>query len=330
MNNLSVVLGKENAIAVFTGEAMDETLIKIEKEVLSFVPDTSTAKGRKEIASLANKVAKSKVALDGAGKTLVSDWKSKAKLVDVSRKTARDFLDNLKAKVRLPLTEWENEEKRKQEEAELKAELDLCHIEALSENSIFDRELAIAEKERIAAEKEAEQLKVKEVARLEAEKLEREKLLKEQAAEQARLKAEQEAQTKIDEAKRLEEESKLREEQAKREKLEAENRAKFEAELAEKNRLQAIEDARLAEEQAVREAQEQAKREAERVEQERIRAEKEAKDKAEKKAANVVHRKRINNEAMKDLINSGFNETDAKKIITLIASNKIKNISMDY
>jgi len=128
MNNLSIVLEKDNAIAVFTGEAMDETLIKIEKEVLSFVPDTSTAKGRKEIASLANKVAKSKVALDGAGKTLVSDWKSKAKLVDVSRKTARDFLDNLKVKVRLPLTEWENEEKRKQEEAELKAELDLCHI----------------------------------------------------------------------------------------------------------------------------------------------------------------------------------------------------------
>ncbi len=73
MNNLTRVLEKENAIAAFTGEAMDEMLNKIEKDVLSVAPDTSTAKGRKEIASLAHKVSKSKIALDDARKHLTAE-----------------------------------------------------------------------------------------------------------------------------------------------------------------------------------------------------------------------------------------------------------------
>lgn len=124
MTNLAIVLEAENAVAVFTSKAMDETLHKIEKEVLSFVPCVSTAKGRKEIASLAHKIAKSKTALDGAGKTLTADWKAKAKLVDVSRKEAREFLDALKERVRKPLTEWEDEEKRKSDQVRIKAEIE--------------------------------------------------------------------------------------------------------------------------------------------------------------------------------------------------------------
>ena len=182
MKNDVVVLSNESAMAVFTGEAMDETLKKIESEVLSFVPDTSTGAGRKDIASLAYKVSKSKTILDGAGKTLVSDWKSKAKLVDASRKKARDFLDNLRDKARQPLTDWEIAEEERKAAEKLKLEVETAHIDALAMNDLFDREKAIAEKERIADEKEAEVQRIAEEKRIVAEKLERDRVMKERAA----------------------------------------------------------------------------------------------------------------------------------------------------
>ncbi|OCS62006.1 hypothetical protein BBZ50_02590 [Escherichia coli] len=52
---------------------------------MSFVPDITTAKGRKEIASLAYKVAQTKTYLDGLGKDLVAELKEIPKLIDANR-----------------------------------------------------------------------------------------------------------------------------------------------------------------------------------------------------------------------------------------------------
>ncbi|EGT6367902.1 cell envelope biogenesis protein TolA, partial [Escherichia coli] len=54
---------------------------------MSFVPDITTAKGRKEIAYLAYKVAQTKTYLDGLGKDLVAELKEIPKLIDANRKT---------------------------------------------------------------------------------------------------------------------------------------------------------------------------------------------------------------------------------------------------
>ena len=329
MTNLAI-LEPDTAISIFTSNIMDETLQKIEKEVLSFVPDTSSAKGRKEIAHLANKVAKSKVALDSAGKTLTADWKKKAKLVDVSRKQARDFLDDLKIKVRQPLTEWEDAEKLKSEQAKLKAEIETDHNDALSMDDLFNREKAIEEKERIAREKEAEKLRFKEEERIAAEKLEHEQFLKDQAAEQAKLQAEREAQHRIDEAKRLEAEAIATVERLKREKIEAENKAKLEAEQAEVDRLQAIEHARIAKEQAIKSEQLKAKQEAERVEQQRINDEAEERRQAEIQASNVQHQKDVNNEVLKVFTDSGIDAEYAKGIIKVILKSRSQWITINY
>jgi colicin import membrane protein len=71
-----VVIEKANALTVFKSADQIEDLIQqVEREVMSFVPDTSTAKGRKEIASLAYKVSQTKTYLDGIGKELVSELK---------------------------------------------------------------------------------------------------------------------------------------------------------------------------------------------------------------------------------------------------------------
>ncbi|HAJ6532984.1 TPA: DUF2856 family protein [Escherichia coli] len=71
-----VVIEKANAMTVFqSADQIEEILQKVEREVMSFVPDITTAKGRKEIASLAYKVAQTKTYLDGLGKDLVAELK---------------------------------------------------------------------------------------------------------------------------------------------------------------------------------------------------------------------------------------------------------------
>lgn len=100
------------AMDVFTKEGgVDPILEAITKEVKKHEPDISTPAGRKEIISLATKVAKTKVILDDLGAGLVEDMKKQVKVVDASRKKIRDFLDSLKEETRKPVTDWENAEK---------------------------------------------------------------------------------------------------------------------------------------------------------------------------------------------------------------------------
>jgi len=96
---------------LFAPGGLDKILEKVEQDAISLVPDTSTEKGRKEIASRAHRVARSKTYLDGLGKDLVSELRDRVASVDRVRKAMRERLDDLKAKVRRPLDEWESDEK---------------------------------------------------------------------------------------------------------------------------------------------------------------------------------------------------------------------------
>ena len=97
-------------LEVFTNDGVKPIIEAIRDKATDFEADASTVKGRKEIASMAAKVSRSKTFLDGIGKELVADWKAKAKVVDISRRTIRDELDKLKEEIRKPLTDWEAEE----------------------------------------------------------------------------------------------------------------------------------------------------------------------------------------------------------------------------
>jgi colicin import membrane protein len=101
------------AAEVFTERGLDSLIERIETEARTTALDISTAKGRKEIASLAAKIAKSKTALDRMGKELVSGWKDQAKKVDVERSRAWDRLEALQKEIRQPLTAWEDREKQR-------------------------------------------------------------------------------------------------------------------------------------------------------------------------------------------------------------------------
>lgn len=316
-----VIIEKANALTVFkSADQIEEILQKVEREVMSFVPDVSTAKGRKEIASLAYRVAQTKTYLDGLGKDLVAELKEVPKLIDANRKTVRDRLDALRDKARQPVTEWEAEQARikAEEEARIAAEKLAAQIEsdheiALLLNEKFDREAAEAkaekDRQRVAHEEE----------------------LKRQAVEQARQEAAAAAQRERDEAARREAELKAKSEQAERDRIAAQERAEREArEATERAERQRIE----LEQRAEREKQEAItaeRRRAEEAEAARLAEEKRIADEAAKRAADKEHRKKVNNSAKSDLIaNAGLNEEQAIAVITAIAKGTISAITITY
>lgn len=139
-------------------------------------------------------------------------------------------------------------------------------------------------------------------------------------AEQARIKAEEEA--------KLAEEQRLKDEEL--DKLRAENER---LEREEQIRKQAAETARTEAENKAKEAELALQREREaneRKEQERLAEEKRIKDEEEKRLADTAHIKAVNNEALNAFISLGVDEDVAKQVITLIYEQKIPNIKINY
>jgi hypothetical protein len=102
-----------------------------------------TASGRKAIASVAYRVARTKTALDEAGKQLVSDIKAQAATIDSERRRIREALDQLKADIARPVTLWEIEE----EGRKVRIEKILSRLRALPRMglSVAEIDAAIAE-----------------------------------------------------------------------------------------------------------------------------------------------------------------------------------------
>ena len=116
MSDEIVVIEESRILEVFQAEGgLNFAIEAVRAKVDDFAHDMTTKSSRSATSKLASQIAKLKVRLDGMGKELVTDWKTKAKLVDGNRKHLRDALDELKAEARKPLTDWENAEKDREE-----------------------------------------------------------------------------------------------------------------------------------------------------------------------------------------------------------------------
>jgi len=316
-----VVIEPVNALAVFkSADQIEEILQKVEREVMSFVPDVTTAKGRKETASLAYKVAQTKTYLDGLGKDLVAELKEVPKLIDANRKTVRDRLDALRDKARQPYTDWEAEQERIKQEEEariaaekLAAQIESDHEYALLMDKDFDRE---------KAEKEAE---------AERQRIAREEELKRQAAEKAKREAEEAAQREIEAAAARERVALLAKERAEQEAKEAAERAEREkkeaAERAEREKQEAI----AAEQRKAQEEADRIRREAEAKEKARLAEEQRIADEAAARAANEKHRKAIGTAVVKALTeNTSLSREQAIEVLCALKDNKIPHTSITY
>lgn len=313
MSKLAIIESNQvTALDVFKPGAAERLVMDVEAEVSGLVFDVTTVKGRKEIASMAYKVAQSKTALDALGKELVSEWKAKSALVDADRKMLRDRLDALKEKVRLPLTEWEAAEAARLAQEKLDAEILAAHEQALKDDELFDR---IKEVERKEAElKAAEEAKAA-AERAEKERIEkadREKRIADEAAAAAVIKEQQRAALEAANQARAVADAKASEERAKREKEEA-------LRLAEERRIKELKD-----------AEERAKRESEQKEANRLREEAEAKAAEDKRAANKAHQKVVNQKALTGLVSAGLTEEQAKSVIIAVVSGNVPHMTVNY
>jgi len=279
--------------------------------------DAETPKGRKELASIAYSVSKTKTWLDEQGKNLVSEAKSKIKVVDNERKAVRDQLDLLRDEIRKPVTDFEDAERKLIENA--KQIKNLCESlktptdefgNLLSSAQIKTRLDSVNEIIIDDNQYQAELKDIVELTQLWLKNLlhsvdEQEK----QAEEIKRIQAEEAA--KAAEAERIARDERIAFEAAERERKAAE------AEIAkvQKEAEQAIENERKRIEQ---------ERQSEKLEQER----KAAIEKA--RSEDKENRRTINCKALEAFIENNIEAEVAKSVLKLIVNGKIPNVSIQY
>jgi hypothetical protein len=113
-----VTIQDADALTVFTSAGtipgahagLDPILANVRSRIESFQGDASTPAGRKQIASIAHAITRSKTYLEGIGKGLADDAKALPKKIDAGRRYANDTLDRWKDEIRKPLDEWESAE----------------------------------------------------------------------------------------------------------------------------------------------------------------------------------------------------------------------------
>lgn len=278
MSDLAIIEGTAlNALTVFAPGGVEDVLTRLEQQARAEPTDISTVAGRKAIASLAYKVARSKTALDALGKGLTDEWRQRTDAVNAERRLIRERLDALADEVRQPLTDWENKDKARiaaheralaaipetpdywthpSSSAEIRQRLDylLAYPErdweefsqraraALTAEIASTEAYLAATLEREAAEAEAARLAAEEAERqrVEAARLQAERgaRIAAEAAEQARLAAEQKAAQEAAEAAQAAENARLEAERAAAaERARIEREAREAAEHAARERL---------------------------------------------------------------------------------------------
>jgi hypothetical protein len=354
--DLVIVEAQQRAVAIFTDEKQySEFYERVKKSVADFVPDVTTDKGRREIASVAFRVTKAKTTLDKAGFALTEEWRKKTAAVNASRKKMTTELDALAAEVRRPLTEWEEREAERQRKVEgelarfrnagvvaddeTAADVERrgreLHAEQLDPELYQDRLDEAAEAKAAAVQvlaRAMHRLRQEEADRAELERLRREAAEREEAERIAR------------EAREKEERERLAREAEERAKVEAEERRKAEiAEAADRARVEEAERVRR-EEQERHEAElakERAAAEEERAEAERLRREKEEREawelkenrEREAREADERHRKAVIDEIIADLHEALQEEADSvipKAVANAIAAGTIRHVSVKF
>lgn len=344
--SLALVVPPEpkDALTVFAAKDTKEAerilgMVRVQIDgFLAVRPDVSTRAGRGLIRSFANRVTKSKTAIEAVGAELAKEQKEIPKRIDATRRLFKETLDAWRDEVRQPLTDWETaEEERvdriKADLAELQATIDdpdwtTRTAEVLTDRlGEIERDFSDLSEERFGDYAgAAAELKATAIERLQTRIATRQKQDAE-AAELAKLRAEAEERAKKDREEQIAREAAEKARSQAEAKAEADKRAAEQREADLKAAVaKAAEDKRIAEERAVKaaqEAKEQAIREAQ--------AKADAEDRQRKaREADKAHRTAVNRAALDALTAGGIPEELGKTVITLIATGKVPNVEIRY
>ena len=314
-----ITLEIKDAFAIYTSDnpvvAMSKTLAPVRAHIDAWAcPGVETDAGRKQIASLAYRIARAKGVLEKVGKDLADDAKSIPKRIDATRNHVRATLDAWRDEVRAPLDAWEAAEAaRKAGHAsvldrlmasaqmasrmtsdELRATLDEVGAVDPSAHEEFAAEVEIAKASLLAAvtgnlsDRMKAEAEAAELALLRAEKAERDRKVREEEIA---------AQSAAAAVARERAAAELRERQLREERDAAERRA---VEAAERAKAE-LDAAKRAEDDAAR-----------------------------RREADKANRKKINQAAVAALVNAGIGEDSAKTVITMIARGEVPAVSIRY
>ena len=331
MTELAVIeIKPEQAPALYVANGLDTYLEQI-RQAVNEVPDLSTDKGRKRIASLAAQVSRSKTAIEKPGREYLKRLKEAVRPAEAEIKRFVDACDELRDATRRPLTEWEEEQERlaaekaaEEERLRIEAE-EKAALEALKKQIETDHEMALLMNDafdREQAEKEAE---------AERQRIAREEEIARQAEEKAKREAAEKAQREIDAAAAREREAILAKERAERERVEAQQRAEREqrdaVERVEREKQAAVE----AERRKAQEEADRIRREAEQREQARLAEEKRKADEQASREADVKHRKVVGTDIVNALLaNTSLTRDQAIEVLTAIKDGKIPRTGITY
>ena len=354
VNAIATIVEANPSLVLVDDKKFEDFYEHVKAEAKATPVDLSTDKGRRTIASMAHKIARTKTAIDDAGKKLNEEARAKINAVDEARRKIRDRFDALKEEVRRPLTEWEDaEERRVTRVAEIRQTLTLMVKDLIAEQASSDEIGAHLENMDLvsySAEtygKDAAVLKtlhdevrtnvvelLEKVKKDEADRAELAHLRREQeareAAEAQRRAEEEQRQREAEEAARAEAARKQEEERRKAEQERIEREARERADAEAKARIKAAERAaKEAEEEAARKIEEERQaREHEKAEQERI--EREAREAEAARQADREHRAKIMGAAKAAIIEIGIDEAKAKEIVLAIAAGNVPHVTIRF
>lgn len=341
--SLALVVPPEpkDALAVFAAKDTKEAeriLGMVRAQIDGFLavrPDVSTKAGRDLIRSFANRVTKSKTAIEAVGAELAKEQKEIPKRIDATRRLFKETLDAWRDEVRQPLTDWERAEQLRELQIKERLAAIQREIDDREERSAQYLKDTLLEIEHIDCYCEvafgeyssaAVELKQTAIATIQARIVAAEKREAE-AAELARLRAEAEERAKKDREEQIAREAAEKARKEAEAKAEADKRAAEQREADLKAAVaKAAEDKRLAEERAAKAAQE-AKEQALREAQAKAEAEQ-----RERKAreADKAHRSAVNRAALDALMQGGIPSDIGRTVITLIASGKVPGVVINY
>jgi colicin import membrane protein len=352
--NALVTIDTLTPAVVFAPGGVEGIISKLEADVRAVATDISTDAGRKAVASLAYKVARSKTALDEMGKDLVADLKAQTGKIDAERRIIRDRLDALRDEVRKPLDDFENAEKDRVAAHERALAAIAQYVQVSQLMAVPELKQALEDIGKIAQRDWQEfsaraTATVDEVRKMLGTTIAQTEKRDAEAAELVRLRAEQVAREQADREDRIAAEAAERarmeaESKAKREAEEAAAKAEAERKRVEKDKADAIARAEKAEadkKAAAAKAARDAKEAAEAAERNRlasIEAErKRAADAAAKEAAEKAHREtdkahraKFNNEALAVLQSLGLEKETGMAVLAAIARGEVPHVSINY
>lgn len=361
-----VALVEANPVMVLLTDAkkFSEFYEAMRRETDALDADVSTEKGRKAIASMAYKVARTKTAIDDAGKKLNEEARSRINAVDESRREIRQQLDALKDEVRKPLTAWETAEETRVDDCKnlltlLKDSAVVGYDEnaddvrkriAMVQGLGLDAEVlqgyfpqaealrgsTIATLNTVVERMHQEEAQRVELERLRAEAAERERVdadrvaaaeAEHRAAEAAKVEAEAKARAEAEQKAREETVTKAAEDRAR---IESERKAIEEREAAERAHAEALAAERRRAEEAVRAAQ--AERDAAtRAETERVAAVNREAAAQAARDADRANRSKVMGAAKTAIMEAGpVNEAVARAIVLAIAAGSVPAISIRF